>query len=79
MLRPLQQRLKSPPLFLLGILPRAPLLLTRPRTLREPQPLALLMQVTHAQDLMPVPRANVRKHQVLPGQQGPLHGLAEIL
>lgn len=54
----LQQQQKSAHLLLfLGVLPQAPLLLTLLRNLREPQLLILLRQVSHAQDLMKVPRA----------------------
>lgn len=54
----LRQQQKSAHLLLfLGVLPQAPLLLTLLRNLREPQLLILLRQVSHAQDLMKVPRA----------------------
>ncbi len=77
-----QKRYKSrplPPLLFLGILPRAPLLLTLTRSLREPQPLPLVMKGFHAQDLKRVPRAKMRKVQVPPRQHLPFAAVAEIL
>ena len=59
-------RLLPPPPLLLGVHRRAPPLLVRARILRELQPLALLLQGLHAQDLKHVPGAKLCNVEILP-------------
>ena len=51
--------------------PPSPLLLALARSLREPQPRALVLQGFHAQDMMYVPRAKLRKVKIPPRPQPP--------
>ena len=62
-------RLLPPPPLLLGVRPQAPHLPVRARSLRELQPLALLLQGLHAQDLKHVAGAKLRNVKILPGPQ----------
>ena len=62
-------RLLPPPPLLLGVRPQAPHLPVRARSLRELQPLALLLQGLHAQDLKHVAGAKLRNMKILPRPQ----------
>ena len=80
MLLQLQKRsAPPPPLLALRVLPRAPLLLAKARSFREPWPRALLMQGLPVQDLMKEPRAQRKKVQVPPRQPWPLRAFTMIL
>lgn len=72
------QAAASPPL-LLGVHRRAPPLLVRARILRELQPLALLLQGLHAQDLKHMPGAKLCNVEILPRPRPLLSLLPQIL
>lgn len=77
-LRPLQPGKKGPllpPVLFMVLISRAPLVLGQVgnlRAFREPHPLLVLLQVFHAQNLMKVPRAKMRKNQAPPRHHPPL-------
>lgn len=81
-LRPLQQwkqSLPRPPCLLARVRPQAPLQRALPKSLRGPDPPAVLMQTFQAQVLTKVPRAKERKVQASPSSCLPLGALTEIL